>query len=301
MPVREQKILDKVPLSRKNKPYPLPGEPNLPRGYFLAGFIGRRGTGKTHLACQLIKMYEHAGLYDPTYGHKRVPIRTILIAPTADQPVFENLETLSPSDVHRTFSQQLIETIVEDIKYQKESAERFQAELAVFKRWKAGARLSPEDTVTIRKLDYNRPGLPKNARYELPPVTFLIIDDLGETSTFMRGSKNFLTNFLLRNRHVRCCVLLLVQSAKALPPAVRQNCSLVAVSQFADEKYLEQIAELVSAFLGWDDFLELYRHATRDRHGFLCIDTESHRITRNFTQELHLSHHDADSDDPISN
>jgi hypothetical protein len=286
MEINEKRILDPIKLNVKNDPHPIIQNPNLPGSLFLAGIIAPRNGGKTHLACELVKRMEEAGYRDPMNEFRKVPIRTVLLSPTADaNPVFKSLKTLNPSDILHNFSFKAWDHVWADIKFQKESAEKYLELKNIHDRQQAGETISQREEAKIHHL-FGEPPQPEG-RYHIPPITIVIADDLANSSAYKLGSSNTFCNSCIRNRHNRCCMLLLVQHAKSIPRILRHNVSLLAIGRFADSSYgISDLYEFVSSFLKEDEFKTLYEKAIEQPHGFLCIDTDSQRVTRNFENEL---------------
>jgi hypothetical protein len=288
--IKEKRILSPIKLDVKNDPHPMVQNPNLPQGMFLASVIAPRNGGKTHLTCELIKRIEEAGFRDPAYDFRKVPIRTILLSRTADaNPCFKSLKTLDPSDILRNFSFKAWDEIWKDIQFQKEAAQRYMDEKDIHDRKKAGETISQREEAKIHYL-HGEPPQPQG-RYHIPLVTIVIADDLANSTAFKLGSSNTFTNSCIRNRHNRCCIILAVQHAKSIPRILRHNVSLLAIGKFADSDYgISDLYEFVSSFLTEDEFKALYEQATLQPRGFLCIDCDSKRMTRNFENELLYDH-----------
>jgi hypothetical protein len=286
--VTERTVLRPVKLEVENEAHPIVQNPDLPKGMFLGAFIAPRGGGKTHLVCQLIKRMEEAGFRDPAYDFRKVPLRTILVSPTADaNPVFKSLATLDPSDILHDFSFKKWDAVWEDVKFQKEAAESYMREKDIFDRKRSGQKLSMREEAMIRHLNGEHPQ--PQGKYHIPPVTAIVFDDLANSPAFKLGHSNTVVNAAIRNRHNRAIMFMAVQHAKSIPRVLRNNLSLLAVGKFQDSGYAtDDLYEMVSAFLSKDQFKELYEAATSKPHGFLCVDVDTKRTTRNFEQELTL-------------
>jgi hypothetical protein len=287
--VTERTVMKPIKLDVENQPHPMVQNPDLPSGMFLGAFIAPRGEGKTHLACQLIKRMEEAGFRDPAYDFRKVPLRTILVSPTADaNPVFKSLTTLDPGDILHDFSFKKWEAVWDDVKFQKSSAETYMKEKDIHDRKKAGQTLSMREEAIIRHLHGEHPE--PQGKYHIPPVTAIVFDDLANSPAFKLGHNNSVVNAAIRNRHNRAIMIMAVQHAKSIPRVLRNNLSLLAVGKFQDSAYAtEDLYEMVSAFLSKEQFVNLYDAATAKKHGFLCVDCDTKRTTRNFEQELTLN------------
>jgi hypothetical protein len=275
--ITERRILNPIHLDVKNDPHPMIQNSMLPAGMFLASMIGPRASGKTHLTCALVRRIEESGYRDPAHEFRKTPIRTILLSPTADSnPVFKSLKTL--------------DQVWGDIKFQKEAAEQYLIEKDIYDRKQAGETISTREEAKIHYLHGACP-VPQG-RYHIPPVTIVIADDLANSVAFKLGSSNTFTNSAIRNRHFRCCMILCVQHAKSIPRILRHNVSLLAIGKFADSEYgITDLYEFVSSFLTEEQFTALYEKATSEPRGFLCVDCDSKRVTRNFENELIYTRH----------
>jgi hypothetical protein len=287
--ISRTRILDPIKLEVKNDPHPMIQNAGLPQGMFLGAFIAPRGGGKTHLAVELIARMEKAGFRDPAHEFKKIPIRTILLSPTADaNPVYKSLTTLDPKDILHNFTFKAWDDIWLDIQLQKQAAEQYVMEKNIHERRENGEMISPREEALIHHLHGEKPQ-PKG-RYSLPPVTIVVADDLANSSAFKLGSTNTFSNSCIRNRHNRCCMILAVQHAKSIPRILRHNVSLLAIGKFADAEYgISDLYEFVSSFLTEEQFKAFYESATSNPRGFLCIDCDQKKVTQNFENELSYS------------
>jgi hypothetical protein len=262
--VNEKQILSPIKLEVTNNPCPMVQNPFLPQGMFLGAIISPRGGGKTHLACELIRRFEEVGFRDPSYEFRKVPIRTILLSPTADaNPCFKSLKSLKSSDVLHNFSFKSWDAIWADVQFQKQAAEKYMIEKEIFDKREAGEFISKREEALIHHLHGNEPQSQGN--YHIPPVTFVVADDLANSPAFKLGSSNSFSNACIRNRHNRCCMILAVQHSKSIPRILRQNVSLLAIGKFADAEYaLSDLYEFVSAFIREEEFKALYEKAKRE-------------------------------------
>jgi hypothetical protein len=287
--VKEQRILSPIKLDVTNDPHPIIGNPVLPRGMWLSTIISPRNGGKTHLICQLVRRMEEAGYRDPVHGFKKVPIRTILLSPTSEaNPVFKSLKSLDKSDILHNFSFKAFDQIWDNVKFEKEAAEKYLLLKDIYDRKAAGEMISTREESIIHNLFGEEPQ--PEGRYTVPPVSIIIADDLANSPAYKLGSTNSFVNACIRNRHNRTCIAMAVQHAKSIPRVLRQNISLLAIGKFADSSYgLSDLYEFCSSFLKEDEFQALYEQATSVDHGFLCLDVDSKRVTRNFENQLSYS------------
>jgi hypothetical protein len=95
--------------------------------------VASRGSGKTYNICKLIKHYEDNKLIDN--DGKIHPVCSIVISPTLDQNViFNNLKSLSDEDKHDTYSDELLQSIVDNIKKDKEETDTYNKYINAYKK-----------------------------------------------------------------------------------------------------------------------------------------------------------------------
>jgi hypothetical protein len=271
MPIEEHKTAYRaIDLTHSRPEYAQAKTDILPRNYFVLTCVGSRNSGKTFAIVQLIKQMEQHGVYK---GKNKVPIRTILISPTAHaNPVFATLDSLAPEDIHLEYSDALIQQIQEDLEDTKAIAEEYQDRVALYKKllkMRKWDDLTPEELMLLSTSDFAPPEPPK---YPIPPVVNLILDDLAGTHAFRQG-RNPLTNLLLRNRHHQLNIIICSQTLKGIPKTMRTNTNVFFIFKFANGKIIAQdLHEEVSNIVKEEELEELYNHATTGDHDFLCID-----------------------------
>jgi hypothetical protein len=117
-------MIDEIPLNFKFEPknsklnYPQCRCGKCPHFYWNLLSVASRGSGKTFNICKLIKHYEDNKLIDNDgVVH---PLRTIIISPTLDaNPIFKNLKSFDEADKYDFYSDDLLQTIIDDIKKEK--------------------------------------------------------------------------------------------------------------------------------------------------------------------------------------
>ena len=132
-------MIEEVPLHFKFDPknsklnYPQCRCGNCPQFYFNLLSVASRGSGKTFNICKLISHYEQNNLIDNDGVIH--PLRTIVISPTLEaNPIFKQLKSLDESDIHDKFSDDLLQSIVDDIKKNKEETDAYHAYLQAYKK-----------------------------------------------------------------------------------------------------------------------------------------------------------------------
>ena len=132
-------MIEEIPLNFKFEPtnsklnYPQCRCGNCPQFYFNLLSVASRGSGKTFNICKLISHYEQNKLIDN--DGKIHPLRTIVISPTMDaNPIFKNLKSLDEKDIHDKFSDELLQSIVEGIKTDKEETDAYNKYIEAYKK-----------------------------------------------------------------------------------------------------------------------------------------------------------------------
>ena len=259
--------------------------------YFVALFVGSRGSGKTYSCCQLLKLYEKYGLV--MGGHCQAQ-RIILISPTAPaNPVFTSLKHLNSSDIHGTYSDSLLLDIMDDIATEKIKTAEYQKKLALWNKCikiKNLHELDQEELIQLELMHYEPPEEP---RFPNGVVNFLILDDLIGSTAYKSTGKSALTNLVLRNRHMGINILMMTQNLKSVPKAIRSNTSLFVIFKFASKRIIvDDLYEELSNCITLENFEKLLDFATIDDHDSLVIDfsqLKTHRFKKNWNTILRLS------------
>ena len=117
-------MIEEIPLNFKFNPtnsklnYPQCRCGNCPQFYFNLLSVASRGSGKTYNVCKLLPHDEQNDLID-NHGNFP-PLRTIVISPTIDaNPIFKGYNSFDEADIHDKFSDELLQSIVDDIKKKK--------------------------------------------------------------------------------------------------------------------------------------------------------------------------------------
>jgi len=286
-------MIEEIPLNFKFNPknsklnYPQCRCGNCPNFYWNLLSVASRGSGKTFNICKLISHYEQNDLVDND-GVKH-PLRTILISPTLDaNPIFKNLNSLSDDDVYDKYSDELLQSIVDDIKKNKEETEDYHKYVIAYKK-ATKVRQSklnkflednPDIFDILSKNEFQHPDEIPQPKYLATPVNIIVLDDLMATGAFTNKKLSTLTNNLIKNRHNGISFAILAQSVRSIPKNIRLNCNVFFVGKFASKKVvLEDLYEEVSNVLTLEQFEELYDKATEEQYGALIIDC-SHKDKR---------------------
>jgi len=279
-------MIEEIPLNFKFNPknsklnYPECRCGQCPLFYWNLLSVASRGSGKTYNIVKLIKHYEDHKLIDNDgIIH---PLRTIVISPTLDANlIFNNLKSLSEEDKHDKFSDELLQSIVDDIKKNKEETEKYNKYIEAFKKTihiKENKLTeffdkNPEIYDTLKEYNFEDPDEIPKPKYLISPVNIIVLDDLMATGAFTNKKLSSLTNNLIKNRHNGISFAILAQSVKSIPKNIRLNCNVFFLGKFASKKVvLEDIYEEVSNILTPEQFEELYDKATEEQYGSLIID-----------------------------
>ena len=255
---------------------------NCSQFYFNLLSVASRGSGKTYDIVKLITHYENNKLVDND-GIEH-PLRTIVMSPTFDaNPIFKNLKTLDlEKDVHTTYTDELLQSIVDDINKEKEETEKYSEYKKAYQKTVKipEAKLDqyfkqhPDIYDIFAEEDFEDPKSIKQPKYLESPVNIIVLDDLmANSNAFSNKKLSTLTNNLIKNRHNGIVFCNLAQSVKSVPNNIRLNCNVFFIGKFASKKVvLEDMYEEVSNVITEEQFAELYEHATAENYGSLIID-----------------------------
>jgi len=298
-------MIEEIPLSNFNFTpkhsklnYPQCSCGKCPRFYFNLLSVASRGSGKTYNVCRLISHYESNKLIDNN-GLKH-PLRTIVISPTIDaNPIFKNLKSLDEADIHEKYTEELLQSIVDEIKKNKDETDIYNKYIDAYnktvkisdKKLPAFFDDHPDLYDILEKLNFEDPNNIPKPKYPVSPVNMIILDDLLATGAFTNKKASVFTNNLIKNRHNGIVFAILAQSVKSIPKNIRLNCNLFFIGKFASKKVvLEDMYEEVSNVLTPEQFEEVYDKATEEQYGALIVDctTKEKRFYKNLDSELFI-------------
>jgi len=282
-------MIEEIPLTSFNKNpsnvelnYPNCSCENCPRMFFNMLSIASRGQGKTYNIIKLMLHYNDNKLID--LDGVEHPLRVILISPTVDaNPQFRQIKALAEEDIHKDYSDDLLTSIIEDIKLKKEESEKYQEyKKAYIKASKIDEdkidryfEKNKEDYMLLSTNDFNHyDEIQPQPTYKTYPVNIVILDDLMSSSNaFTNKRRSALTNAIIKNRHLKICFAILAQNLRSIPKPIRLNCSVFFLGKFANKKMiLQDLYEEVSNIITLPEFEEIYDQATDERYGSLIID-----------------------------
>lgn len=272
--VREPTNYRPPELKYKKNDYPQSANPVLSRQYFCAIFCAPKGVGKTFSATEMLKAFQDSPPLNKD-GTKR-DCRIIVISPTYDQQECMRALKIDENDVYKTYSDDTIREIMDDLKHEKEETEKYQKQLRLFKKFqkikseRALDKFSPEELFELEANDFEEPEPP---RFKNGCDNFIVVDDMLGTSIFKGSGKNPFTQLLLNSRHYACNILIMSQHLKAIPRAIRGNISLWWIGKFGTRSILPDLYhEVASAVCSEDEFYQMYDTATNEPYGALVVD-----------------------------
>lgn len=236
-------------------------------------FVAARNSGKTYCMSRIIKHYEENKIVDDD-GNK-YKVRTIIISPTYEQnKVFTSLKSIDEdNDVYSTYNDTMLEEIINDVDAKTEVVKeynKYQKVYSKFLKLKSNElhKLDDEELYLLNKNNFEND-------IEKPPmyITFLVLDDMLGGNAFTSSKKSKLMNYFIKNRHHGICFMVAVQSMRAVPREIRLNSNVIFLGKFASAKIITEDAyEEVSNCITLSGFMDLYKHAVKDKYGSLIVD-----------------------------
>ena len=280
-------MIEEIPLGFKFNPknsklnYPACRCGKCPAFYFNLLSVASRGSGKTYNIVKLIKHYEENKLIDN--DGKVHPLRTIVISPTLDANlIFNNLTSLADEDKHDKYSDELLQSIIDGIKKDKEETDTYNKYIDAYKKviripenkLHEFFEKNPEIYDILKIFNFEEPEQIPQPKHLVSPVNIIVLDDLMATGAFTNKKLSSLTNNLIKNRHNGVTFAILAQSVKSVPKNIRLNCNVFFIGKFASKKViLEDLYEEVSNVLTEEQFEELYNYCVENnQYGSLIID-----------------------------
>jgi hypothetical protein len=233
----------------------------------LAAFIGPRGSGKTNAAVLLARKYLEDGSIN----------RIFIMSPTIESNRIFDLLDPAPEDIYKNIHTCLadLDNILGKVKEMTEEYEETKAYNKIYRRWKLFERnKGPPITANEFSLMENNQFRP---RPELPrPSPLLMIDDMSHSDIYTPSKKNSFINLCLRHRHlfkVGISIFMLVQTFKTgIPKCLRQNIQQFFLWPTHDMSQLDSMYEEFANLCSHDDFIDMFKRCTAERHQFMTID-----------------------------
>ena len=275
--------------------YPQCNDSGAPKNYFVALFVGARGSGKTYLLTKLLKTFEEKKCYK---DNKEVPQRIILISPTAHSDsnvIFKSLKNLNwDIDVLTEYSDEILKEKIEEVKKDLDESKEYKEYEKCYKKFKKQSinKLTDDECQLLYKYNFEKFEDIPEPKYPNGFLLHFIIDDMIGSNIFKNGRSAF-TNLTIRNRHViPGNIIIATQALMQIPKTIRLNSNLIVLFKFANKKMvLDDIHPVVSAYVTEDQLMELYEYATAEPHNALVIDGTGSKIVfkKNFDKLLELN------------
>ena len=263
-------------IKHQKKKLPYSNHPDLSPFYFIYTSIAQKNSGKTYSVCNFIKLYEQHGV--KTGDGEDMPIKTIWCSPTSNfstNSIIYTLKSLEEDDVYETVTESTLIKIFDEIKAEKELIKKKEAYVQAYKRFlkiKDVMNLKIEDVLILGEYNYEPPnevfGNLKNYMY------FWVLDDVIGSQDSVIGVKknNFLNNLAIKSRHYQVNLIIIAQKLSYLPPIIRNQVDILQLFPSASKKVLESYYDEVSNTLTWEEFLELFAFATKEKYSSLIIN-----------------------------
>ena len=262
--------------------YPQCNDDGAPRNYFVALFVGARGSGKTYLLTKLLKTFEEKKCFkDGT----EVPQRIILISPTAhsdSNQIFKSLSNLDwDVDVITEYSDDILKDKMEEVKAELLQSKEYKEYKRVWAKFKKESvkKLTDEECELLMKYNFEAFEKIPAPKYPAGFLVHWVIDDMIGSNIFKNGRSAF-TNLVIRNRHlIPGNIIIATQAIMQIPKTIRLNANLIVLFKFANKKsVIEDIHPVVSAYVTEEKLMELYEYATAEPHDALVIDGTTSKI-----------------------
>jgi hypothetical protein len=123
---------------------------------------------------------------------------------------------------------------------------------------------------------------PPRTKYQAPEL-IIILDDLADEL-----KKTSVATLLKKNRHFKSKVIISSQWLNDIPPTALGQMSLVCLFRGFSVEKLEEFHSKARLSLPLEEFITMYKDATSDDFGFLCIDTDNNTYRKKFDQAYTL-------------
>lgn len=272
--------------------YPQCNDSGAPRNYFVALFVGARGSGKTYLLTKLLKNFEEKKCFK---DGEEVPQRIVLISPTAHSDsnlIFKSLKNLDwDIDVLTEYSDEILKEKIEEVKKDLDESKEYKEYEKCYKKFKKQSinKLTDDECQLLYKYNFEKFEDIPEPKYPDGFLLHWIIDDMIGSNIFKNGRSAF-TNLIIRNRHMTPGnIIIATQALMQIPKTIRLNANLIAMFKFANKiNVIDDIYPIVSAYVTPEKLMELYEYATAEPHNALVIDGTGSKIIfkKNFNKLL---------------
>jgi hypothetical protein len=119
----------------------------------------------------------------------------------------------------------------------------------------------------------------------------IIFDDLVGSSLFAGSRGSYFKGINTRHRHYSSSFIMVSQGYKEIPKTIRTNWTSLIVFEIGNEQEVFVIYQEYAMGLTYENWLEVYKHATEEDHSFLFINFQKPkrmRMMKNFTNYLFI-------------
>lgn len=267
----------------KDRPVPA----HFPRLHFIGLICGSRGSGKTTAMLKFVQAYMTAHSFDKLY----------ILSPTYDSDPKYKLFERMPVDLHKYdhYSKQLMCDIIAEIKGDLEAYKEYLRQKKLYQKWLKDRTddvrtLDDRQVFELDAMEYQPPTTPWKRG---PPTSLLIFDDLVGSDLYRSDCRGAQNTFFTQHRHFKTSVLFLTQVYRSgVPRQLRPNLSLLLLFANKNASMMKEIAEEYASYISVERFMEAWRQATEEPHGFLYCDFEApkgERLRKNFEEAFVLT------------
>jgi len=261
--------------------------------------VGRRGSGKTVLIVNFLRMMKDQGCLDklilitPTYQSNKANFKGL--------PVDED-NIIDPNDP--TAVQQIRDIVDGERDMLDAYYDQLERYNELMKQIKSRRPIEEIDEDLLEEFG-EKMEKPKHYLDGRKPVICCFVDDALGTKIY--GNKSGLSNLVILHRHLGVSkalesalgitMIFATQSYKSnvygISPTIRNNCTSLAVFQTKSDKELQGIAEEVAGFCTKEEFMDVYEQAMtacgcgcKPEHNVLFIDTSPHEGNSHFRKNM---------------
>lgn len=243
--------------------------PNMPPLFFSCLIVGSKNSGKSYAMTSLLKMFEENPIYD--HRGNLLEQRIILFSPTAlneSNIVFKNLKNLKIEDIHLEYTDEILEEILKDIKFNVDEVNQYEKYLKTLDKYNnTNIPLTDEEYWMLYNNDY----MPIEEKKHV--ITHICFDDLiGSKETFKKSRDSGLVKFLLKHRHLYTNIFITTQYINAITPIIKNNIDIFCLFKYANlNDILKKFYPCVSGIMNEEQFKELYLYSTNEKYNFISI------------------------------
>ena len=266
--------MDNDPIKVKKKNVPQSTNKSLPMLYHTVLLSGKKGAGKTYKIVKLLQTYEQSKIKDNDGTEYKM--RTIIISPTAQSGANEVLKTLKSldyeTDVHSEYSDEVLINILDDIKAKQKEWEAYLEYKKIYDKFMKVRNIDKMEWEELEILELHDYMTPKDCYGDIKPlVTWILFDDLIGTGAFSRKMKSLISNLTIKHRHLRTNLMFTTQNYKSIPSIIRVNMDILVLFKTGSDAELMKIFEDISGYIKYDQFIQLYEHATQEKNDALIV------------------------------